>query len=406
MRIALLFRSFGPYHIARLRAAREKASILALEFIDSDHEYRWAIPDEKRASEIISLSTSEPNNFVGRFGNSMPGRVNARRKMKLETELHKFAPDAVAIPGYSESFSLLTARLCKKLGIPAILMSDSHDLGQRRHPLKEAMKRRIIRLFDAAFVAGAPHADYLVRLGFPHRKITTGYDVIDNLHFAPNAEATDRPTTFNLPDRFFFCCSRFVEGKNLQFLIDAFHRYKRQAGPLAWDLVITGDGPLYTPLLRHVQRLSLCHNVHMIGHKSYDELPHLYATAGAFVFPSLSETWGLVVNEAMAAGLPLLISNVIGCQHDLVRNGVNGYLFDPNDMTQLAALMARVAENSERGTMGEASRIIIRHWDLDRFAAGLFDAASIAAKSRGEPRARGATGLALTLAYWAQMPAS
>jgi glycosyltransferase involved in cell wall biosynthesis len=388
MRIALLFRSYGPYHLARLKAARTKASILALEFADVDSEYEWNVSEQKRNAEVISLSTHNR-------------RSDRNEIARLSSLLRAFSPHAVAIPGYSEPHCLNVAQLCRKLGIPTVLMSDSHALGRKRHSLREILKRRLISLFDAAFVAGTLHKDYLVHLGFPSQKIVLGYDVVDNEHFRYETAPNVSTLKHNPRQNYFFCCSRFVEGKNLHFLIDAFRRYRQSAGADAWSLVIAGDGPLYESVLQYTASLSLATHAHIVGRKKYEELPSLYASAGAFVFPSAAETWGLVVNEAMAAGLPVLVSNAVGCHADLVNEGVNGYIFNPTDTPGLAALLSKIAHTADRHAMANESRRIIRHWDLDRFASGLVTAASIACASGAASRSITATAIATALPYLA-----
>jgi glycosyltransferase involved in cell wall biosynthesis len=386
MRIALLFRSYGPYHLARLRAARSKASVLAIEFSEIDSEYNWNISAEKRRSEIISLpATDSPNDRTG--------------IAKLRNVLRAFSPHAVAIPGYSEPQCLKAARLCRRLGIPTVLMSDSHALNRKRSSLRETVKSSLLSLFDAALVAGSPHVDYLVRLGFSPEKITTGYDVVDNKHFRSGSASDANSTTCDPLRNYFFCCSRFIEGKNLHLLVDAFNRYRRSTQSNAWNLVIAGDGPLYESITHQVASLSLASHIHLLGRKTYDELPPLYASAGAFVFPSSAETWGLVVNEAMAAGLPVLVSRAAGCHVDLIKEGINGHVFDPTDPTGLASLLSKIANAPNRNAMGNASQRIIRRWDLDRFASGLVTAASIACTSNSKRHSITATAIATALTY-------
>jgi glycosyltransferase involved in cell wall biosynthesis len=105
------------------------------------------------------------------------------------------------------------------------------------------------------------------------------------------------------------------------------------------------------------------------GLKQVDELPACYAAADCFVLPSLSEPWGLVVNEAMASGLPVLISRRCGCARDLVREGENGFLFDPTRPDELARLMGLVADGGvDRAAMGAASRRIVSGFTVERFA--------------------------------------
>ncbi len=109
--------------------------------------------------------------------------------------------------------------------------------------------------------------------------------------------------------------------------------------------------------------------------------------AGAFVHASTTEQWGLVVNEAMAAGLPVLVSERCGCAPDLVRDGVNGFTFDPYDPGQLADLMLKVSSDQcDRLAMGRASQEIIKDWGPERFADGLMQAVAVA-RSRPLPKA-------------------
>ena len=112
------------------------------------------------------------------------------------------------------------------------------------------------------------------------------------------------------------------------------------------------------------------------GFRQYDELPAFYGLAGAFVHASTTEQWGLVVNEAMAAGLPVIVSGRCGCAPDLVRNGVNGFTFDPEDVEELAGLMQRMAamRDGQRVAMARAGQRIIADWGPQRFADGLLQA--------------------------------
>jgi glycosyltransferase involved in cell wall biosynthesis len=116
------------------------------------------------------------------------------------------------------------------------------------------------------------------------------------------------------------------------------------------------------------------------GFRQIEELPRFYAHAGAFVHASTTEQWGLVVNEAMACGLPVIVSNRCGCAADLVQEGVNGYTFDPYNVEQLAQLMHRLTEAPKHrlSEMGDASRAIIADWGPERFASGLKQAVECA----------------------------
>jgi glycosyltransferase involved in cell wall biosynthesis len=116
------------------------------------------------------------------------------------------------------------------------------------------------------------------------------------------------------------------------------------------------------------------------GFRQIWELRDFYSRAGAFIHPALSEPWGLVINEAMASGLPILSSHNVGAADELVRDGINGFSFDPEDVEELAELMLRLAvlPPEDRQAMGEASQRLIAGWGLERFVQGANEAARVA----------------------------
>jgi glycosyltransferase involved in cell wall biosynthesis len=152
--------------------------------------------------------------------------------------------------------------------------------------------------------------------------------------------------------------------------------------------VLLGDGSLRADLESLIAALDLDRNVRLPGFRQYDELPAYYGLADAFVHASTTEQWGLVVNEAMASGLPVLVSNRCGCVPELVDQGTTGHSFDPNDEAALARCMVEIVrEEGRRREMGEKSAARIRGWGPDRFAQGL-QAAAEAARRAGPPRRR------------------
>ena len=115
------------------------------------------------------------------------------------------------------------------------------------------------------------------------------------------------------------------------------------------------------------------------GFKQYDELPAYYGCAAAFVHVSLTEPWGLVVNEAMASGLPVVVSRRCGCAADLVEEGKNGFVVDPMDSDGIArALVALSRPGCAFAAMGRASETIIARWGLDAFVTGMQNAVAAA----------------------------
>jgi glycosyltransferase involved in cell wall biosynthesis len=356
-------------------------------------------------------------------------------KRRLWQKLSDSKPDVIAVPGWSAPEALSALEWCVRYGRPAVLMSESARQDEIRRPWKEWLKRKVVRLCSTALVGGRVHLEYLAELGMPRERIFLGYDAVDNDYFANHGKVTGtaqpqpRSAGFslqketNLPPEqsspaesrpcpsqgaavaccrlkpalrnYFLASARFVAKKNLPRLIEAFAGYRkgltggnRENGEdRGWDLVLLGDGEMRPELEAQVAALKLGDNVLMPGFKQYEELPLYYATAGAFIHASTTEQWGLVVNEAMVSGLPVLVSNRCGCAPDLVKEGINGFTFDPFNIQQLSELMRRVAEMepARRAEMGASSRELIAHWGTERFATGLQQAVQTAV---GLPRPR------------------
>lgn len=403
--VAIIFRRFGPYHMARLRAAAAVLAVTGIEFAGRDATYAWDAVADDASFKRVTLQAEALGGC----------RNRAQARKRLWSVLDQAQPAVVALPGWSMPEALAGLSWCLARRIPAVVMSESTYWDEARVLWKEAIKRRLVSLFSAGLVGGAPHAEYLAELGMAPDRIFLGYDVVDNAHFArPSGTSNQQPlpTPITPPlhhstTPFFLASARFIPKKNLPRLIQAYARYRQMSEvrsqksevrsapadlrppPSAlWPLVLLGDGPLRSDLCHLISDLGLQDSVHLPGFKQYDELPAYYHQAGAFIHASTTEQWGLVVNEAMADGLPVLVSNRCGCARDLVQEGVNGFTFDPYDTEQLARLMLRFwTLGSRLSTFGSASQRIIANWGPDRFAAGLKQAVETALRV-GPSRAR------------------
>ncbi len=375
-KLAVIVHRVSPYHFARFRALGRLIPTVVIEMSGADHTYAWDAVCGTDAFARLTLFTAEDSR------SQSAAAVSAR----LKGALGQCRPSALAIPGWSFPEALESLVLAAKLKIPAILFSDSTAWDEKRVAWKEAIKARILRRYSSALAAGAPHVEYLQALGMDRSRTAQGYDVVDNDYFAvesdkARARGPELRLQHQLPGRYFLASARFVDKKNLPFLIQAYARYRQLALASAsepWSLVLLGDGPLKPELDRAIPDLKLEKSVLMPGFKQYPVLPTFYGLAGAFVHVSATEQWGLVVNEAMASGLPVLVSNRCGCARDLIRDGVNGYSFDPLDSHKLAGLMLQASQNPTLPAMGPASREIISNWGPERFAQELNNAVNIA----------------------------
>ncbi len=369
--VIVAFQRFGPYHKARLAASTKTMDVIGLE-LGSVDDYAWAADQDTADTLLLTLLPGE------NADKASPSRLLTR----LRQVFSDISPAAVAVPGWSQRSAIAVLYACIERSIPTIVMSDSSRDDTVRHLLVEYVKSRIVSsAYSAAFVAGTRHHDYAVRLGMPDDQIVLGYDVVDNRHFANAATRFSHDQPIDPPQQtpYFLASARFLERKNLVNLLHAFNIYKNLAGNMAWRLVLLGDGDLRPLLEAHRARFGLEQSVLMPGFKQYHELPAWYCAASCFVHASTTDQWGLVVNEAMAAGLPVLVSDRCGCAPDLVREGVNGFTFDPSNPEALASAMVHMAHGDLNLTaLGGASREIIGNWGLGRFSSGLNKAVKIA----------------------------
>jgi glycosyltransferase involved in cell wall biosynthesis len=273
-------------------------------------------------------------------------------------------------------------------------MSDSQEGDFRRKWYVERVKRALFAQFDAYLVAGERHVAYARKLGAPEELIFTKYDVVDNEFWAARADEVRRNETewrgrLNLPGHFFLTSSRLVEKKNVSGLLCAYRQYLSAASAGAWPLIIVGDGHLRSQLERERDELHLEGHVEFRGYLSAEELAPFYALASVFILASShSEQWGLVVNEAMASGTPALVSDVCGCVPDLVREGVTGYSFAPDDEAGLARLLQSCSGGVfDLAAMGAAAAGRVSEYSPEAFARNAL-AASAAAMERSARRGR------------------
>ena len=376
-KIAFLCDRLGPYHMARLNAASLYSDIIAIEFSVSDETYDWDIIDSPCDFSKVTL-------FNDKSISNQPISLVIKRVNEV---LDNIRPQVVAIPGWDAAASLIALFWCLQNHTPTILMSDSQKHDQVRVWWQEIVKRWIVKLHSTGFVAGSTHVNYLHDLGMPSINIVTGLDVVDNDFFFENANSSKQNSVsllskFQLPNKYFLSSSRFVAKKNIPLLLTAYARYCKLVVGEPWKLVLLGDGPLKQNIIALRDSLDLRENLLMPGFKQYDELPTYYGLSGAFVHSSTSEQWGLVVNEAMACGLPVIVSKPCGCVPELVVNGFNGFSFNPTDSDELSKLLLLISsESCNREIMGKSSREIISRFSPDSFATNLAQIAKISISS-------------------------
>ncbi|HMF79049.1 MAG TPA: glycosyltransferase family 4 protein [Bryobacteraceae bacterium] len=296
-----------------------------------------------------------------------------RLAMTLWKRLDRLSPEVVLVPGYYTLAGVAAALWAKAKRRRTVLMTESTGHDHQRVWWKEAFKSALIRgLFDWAVAGGAPHRRYLERLGFPAGRIARFYDVVDNDFFRERSQALRNCYTskdFDLPERYFLYVGRLAEEKNVAGLLNAYLQYRKYGGD--WSLVFVGDGPQHQELRATADASRFASDIHFEGLRGTPDLPQYYAFAGCFVLPSTREPWGLVANEAMACGLPVILSQRCGCMEDLLRERENGFSFDPSQLNDLAARLSGMSRLSPeaRTAMGHRSLEIIARFSPEAWAS-------------------------------------
>lgn len=385
-RLCIQWPRLGPYHLARLDATHrflteQGVELVALETAGRDATYDWREERGETALRRVRV-------FPDRVYDTIPPAEMFR---DVTATLDRLQPDAVTINSYSHSDAHACLAWCRRHGRVAVVITDTKADDAPRTAWREYLKALLVRQFDAALLSGSPHRNYFEQLGFPADAIFLGCSVVDNAFFRDGAaEARRQPQSVRgLPGLeqsgpFFLASNRFVPRKNVDGLLRAYAAYRRTT-ETPWRLVLLGDGPERVPLeaLVAAERIG---GVTLAGFRQIEELPAYYGLACVFVHPALQEQWGLVVNEAMASGLPVLVSRRTGCATDLVEEGVNGFCFDAEDTDQLARLMQRIAApETDRDAMGRRSEEIIAAWSPERFAHSLWQAVQVGRGRAGRP---------------------
>ena len=279
-----------------------------------------------------------------------------------------------------------------RTGGKVVIMDNARRVDVPRSWFVNWIKRRIYQEVDAVMLPAQSHtADYRF-WGIKAESMHFGLNVVNNSFFQNGSRLTrDAPDhhreRLGLPGRFLLGVGRQVSKKNWMMLLDAWDIFHNKNPHSDLGLVLVGGGPEHEKLKARARSIDEC-NVHFHPFASRQEMLSYYGLAEAVVLPSRAgETWGLVVNEAMASGLPVLVSRQCGCASTLVDDGVNGWLVDADsvDSIEEAICGLECASKLQLAEMGAKSREIISEWGLNRFCEGAWAAAQQALTAPRRP---------------------
>ena len=337
-RVVLLTEIPAPYRIPLFNALAERVDLRVL-FLRKRHE-----------GHLYDLHPEEMN-FDWRV---LPGVEITVRKhwlvLNASVARRLGSADAVILGGWNQPAFWEAMAWCLVRRVRLIVWAEStaHDERSGRH---EPLKRLLLRAATGFVAPGAASREYLEHLGVPARRITIAPNAVDAGIFGTAARART-----NGPCRI-IVVARLSPEKGVDVLV-------RAAADLPVEVVVAGGGPQEDRL----RELAGPH-VTFLGNVERDALPQLYADADIAVVPSRSDTWGMALNEAALAGLPLVASTVVGGSRDLIEEGVNGFRVPPDDPPALRTALRRLVEDDAfRAAAGERSRAIAARFTPEAWA--------------------------------------
>jgi glycosyltransferase involved in cell wall biosynthesis len=299
---------------------------------------------------------------------------------QLWSELCSGRYDVLWLHGHNYAANLIALVAAKTAGLAIMMRSETH-LGLPCRRLKSILRRPLMgglySACDSLLAIGSANAAYYRSLGISDRKIFLVPYSVDNHRFVPSAKLTDSEKQevrkrYNMPagQPCILYAAKFTRRKRPGDILEAARRL-RVTTERAFTLIMAGAGELERELRAFCADHGL-DNVLFTGFVNQSELPALYAASDAFVLPSEHEPWGLAVNEAMCAGLPVVVSREAGCVADLVTDGVNGYTPAAGDIEGLSRAIQRLLEDEGlRRRQGQESFARIRQWGYQQCLDGL-----------------------------------
>jgi glycosyltransferase involved in cell wall biosynthesis len=296
------------------------------------------------------------------------------------SELRSGRYDVVWLHGHQYAASLVALMAAKTAGLPVMMRGDPH-LGLPCRGIKSVLRRPLLgmlyRACDRLLAVGSANAAFYRAMGVPDQKIFLVPYSVDNDRFVQSVNLTkdhraEVRKRYNVPaDRpSVLYAAKFTRRKRPDDLLDAARRLKMETVH-PFSVVMAGSGELEQELRAFCAAHGL-DNVVFTGFVNQSELPALYAASDVFALPAQDEPWGLAVNEAMCASLPVVVSREVGCVADLVRDGVNGYTPEAGDIEGLARALRRLIEDEElRQRQGQASLARILQWGYRQSLEGI-----------------------------------
>jgi glycosyltransferase involved in cell wall biosynthesis len=380
LRVAAVFPEPTPYRAPLLDRVAERAEVeLTVVYAAVTVAGRtWQVEPQHRAVFLRGLRIPGAERILRHDYPLTPGIARA---------LADAAPDVVVASGWS-TFAAQAAIAWSRLhDVPYVVVVESHDADARpawRRLVKDAVVPPVVKGASATLATGTLARASLVARGAAPERIHVFANTIDVAAFAARTDALS-PLRDELreelgaakEDVLGLCVGRLAPEKGMDDLV----RAVAAAADPRLVLVLAGEGGERAQVEALARELDV--RLVLAGDRPWERISELYVAADVFALLSTWEPWGVVVNEAAASGLPLVLSRAVGAAHDLLEDGGNGYFVEPRDVDGAADALRRLAADPQlRAAFGARSREIAHGWGYEPSVEGFLTAVREAASSR------------------------
>jgi glycosyltransferase involved in cell wall biosynthesis len=291
----------------------------------------------------------------------------------------------VILTGYRYATFWIAAMAARAKGLPILFGTDAHDIASRdgsswKKRIKKWFWPRLYGLADVVIVPSSGGVNLMQSLGIPPERIVLTPYTVDNKWWIEQSTLVNRSAVraeWGIPDdaRVVLFCAKLQPWKRPHDLLRAFAKANVERS----YLIFAGDGPLRTALEVEAQALGLADRLRFLGFVNQTKLPLVYRASDLLVLPSEYEPFGVVVNEAMLSGCPVIVSDMVGARFDLVRNRETGFVFPVGNIEALAALLGEILPARESlQQMGSLARQRMADWSPEKNIEGLIRAIEVA----------------------------
>ncbi len=384
VRLAYLVSHPIQYQAPLLRYLAQDPECSLAVFFASDFGVRESFDPEfkMRLTWNVPLLDGYDSEFLERGCKAQVSSLKFLR-WRIGRRLKAGAFDVLWVHGYTSIANLSAILAARRLGMKVMVRDEANGLGKSNGDTKDLLRtllfRTLGRMCDAFLAIGTLNRDYYLSRGIAGNRIFSVPYAVDNAFFKERASiASRRRDEFRReldlePNRpVILFVGKLSERKGPQVLAEAYRLLsadgRREPNPY---LLFVGEGELRGHLESMASQSGWL-SMKVLGFKNQTELPAFYDLCDVFVLPSFHEPWGLVVNEVMNAAKPVIVSDRVGCSPDLVRPGINGFVFRASDAKGLKdALSKMLNQDGVARQMGQASKAIIEGWSFKQDLEGL-----------------------------------